>query len=219
MTGLIEHLLSVPAWLAVVLVFALPMAESAVFAGFVFPGETALLLGGVLAHQGQVPLSLILAAGVTGAIAGDAVGYAVGRRWGGRLLDVSIGRRLVKQDHLDKARAALAKHGGKAVFVGRFTLALRVLVPGLAGMSGMRYRRFAAFNVAGALVWGTLVIVVGYLAGAGWQSAQHLISTVALGVTVAVVLVVGAGITVSRRRARPARAPRPSARTVTTSTR
>ena len=204
MTNLIAHLLSVPAWLAVTLVFALPALESAVFAGFVFPGELALLLGGVVAHEGHVPLPVMIAAGVAGAVAGDAVGYAVGRRWGRRILDLSVGR-LVKRDHLDRAQAALARHGGKAVFFGRFTVALRVLIPGLAGMSGLPYRRFAVFNAAGALVWGTLMVVAGYLAGAGWQSAQHLVSTIGLSVTGAVVLVVGLALWVGRRRQRAGR--------------
>jgi len=214
MTGLIAHLLSVPPWLAVLLVFALPALESAVFAGFVFPGELALLLGGVVAHQGQVPLSLMIVAGVAGAVAGDTVGYAVGRRWGRRILDASVGR-LVKKDHLDRAQAALAKHGGKAVFLGRFTVALRVLVPGLAGMSGLRYRRFVLFNLAGALVWGTLMVLAGYLAGAGWQSAQHLVSNIGLAITVVVVLGATSVIWVGRRRARRTRRGA-GARTLTT---
>lgn len=199
MTALITHLLSLPAWLAVALVFALPMLESAVFAGFVFPGEVALLLGGVIAHEGHVALPVMLVAGVGGAIAGDTIGYAVGRRWGGPILDLTVGR-LVKRDHLDRARAALATHGGKAVFFGRFTVALRVLVPGLAGMSGLRYRRFAAFNAAGALVWGTGMVLAGYLAGAGWRSAQHLMSTVGLGITAVIVLTAAVSVWTGRRR-------------------
>lgn len=204
MTGLISHLLSMPAWLAVAIVFLLPALESAVFAGFVFPGETALLLGGVVAHEGHVPLPLMIAAGVGGAVAGDAIGYAVGRRWGRRILDATVGR-LVKEEHLDRAQASLAKHGGKTVFFGRFTVALRVLVPGLAGMSGMRYPRFAAFNVAGALIWGTGMVVAGYLLGAGWQQAQHIASHIALVITGAVALVAGLAIWVGRRRARRTR--------------
>ncbi|MEX0426114.1 DedA family protein [Nocardioides sp. DS6] len=216
MTSVIAHLLTVPAWLAVALVFALPALESAVFAGFVFPGELALLLGGVVAHEGHVPLLVMIAAGVSGAVAGDAVGYAVGRRWGRRILDLSVGR-LVKREHLDRARAALAKHGGKTVFLGRFTVALRVLVPGLAGMSGLRYRRFALFNVAGALVWGTLMVVAGYLAGASWQSAQHLVSHLGLAVTGVVVLVAGSTLWVGRRRSAARRARSSSAHGTTVS--
>jgi membrane protein DedA with SNARE-associated domain len=75
----------------------------------------------------------------------------------------------------------------------------------------MRYRRFAAFNLAGALVWGTLMVVAGYLAGASWRSAQHLVSTVGLGLTAAVVVAVGVGFWVARRRARRHRPDQPVA--------
>lgn len=83
LTATVQHLLATPAWVALLVVFALPALESSAFLGFVFPGEMAVLLGGVAASQGHVPLAGVLAAGVVGAVAGDAVGYVVGRRWGG----------------------------------------------------------------------------------------------------------------------------------------
>src|SRR3954468_17115080 len=100
-------LLGLPAWAVLVVVFALPALESSAFVGFVFPGEIALLLGGVLAQQGVVPLRAVLAAGFAGAVIGDTVGYGVGRRYGRRVLDGTLGR-LVKRDHLDRAERYLA---------------------------------------------------------------------------------------------------------------
>ncbi|MBU2695531.1 DedA family protein [Pimelobacter sp. 30-1] len=188
MTALMEHLLALPAWLALLAVFLLPALESSVFLGFVIPGELALLLGGVVAGQGHLALGAVLAAGVTGAVAGDAVGYVVGRRWGRRILDGTLGR-FVRAEHLDRAEHALARRGGWTVLLGRFTVALRVLVPGLAGMGRMPYRRFALFNVLGALLWGSLMVAAGYLAGASWQHAQHLVTVAGLAATGAVVLV------------------------------
>ena len=67
--------------------FALPALESSAFIGFIFPGEIALILGGVMAYEGSVSLGAALAAGIAGAVIGDSVGYAVGRRYGRRLLD------------------------------------------------------------------------------------------------------------------------------------
>jgi membrane-associated protein len=66
MTGIMEHLLSVPAWLALLVVFALPALESSAFLGFVIPGETAMLMGGVVASQGRLPLAAVLVAAVAG---------------------------------------------------------------------------------------------------------------------------------------------------------
>jgi len=201
MTVLMEYLLSVPAWLALLVVFALPALESSAFLGFVFPGETAVLLGGVLASQGRVPLAAVLVAAIAGAIAGDAVGYLVGRRWGRRVLDSTLGR-VVRTEHLDRAEGALLRRGGVAVFLGRFTVALRVLVPGLAGMAGMPYRRFALCNVAGALAWGGVMVVAGYLAGASWHTTEQLVSRLGLAGTLVLVGAVVGGRLLHRMRRR-----------------
>ncbi|WGL52360.1 DedA family protein [Nocardioides sp. BP30] len=203
MTTVVDHLLAMPTWLALLLVFALPALEASAFLGFVFPGETALILGGVMASQGAVPLPAVLAVGVGGAIVGDSIGYAVGRRWGRRILRSTVGR-FVRPEHLDRAERALSVRGGWTVFVGRFTAALRVLVPGLAGMGRMPYRTFLLYNVSGALIWGSLMVVAGDVAGRNWHRVAHLFSGAGLVLTA---LVVGAFVAVQvvrrRRRASP----------------
>jgi len=168
-----ERILALHGWAALAVVFLLPALESSAFLGFLFPGEIAVLLGGVLASQRNVGLTGVLAAGVAGAIIGDTVGYEVGKRWGRQLLHGSIGR-FVKTDHLQRAERYLQTRGGKAVFFGRFTAALRVLIPGLAGMSGLRYRRFLAYNAAGGLLWATGFVLAGYVAGDSWRSVEHI---------------------------------------------
>lgn len=187
MTALLEHLLTVPLWLAALAVFLLPALESSIFLGFVVPGEIAVVLGGVLAGQGHAPVVLIGAAGIAGAIAGDAIGYVVGRRWGRRILDSALGR-FIRSEHLDKAEHAVGDRGGWAVLVGRFTVALRVLVPGLAGMGRMPYPRFALYNVVGAIVWGSVMVGIGFFAGASWHHAQHLVSLGGLAFTATIVV-------------------------------
>lgn len=201
MTGLIEHLLATPAWLALLVVFALPALESSAFLGFIFPGEMAVLLGGVVASQGHVPLAAVMAAGVTGAVAGDAIGYLVGRRWGRRILDSTLGR-FVNAEHLDRAEGALSRRGGWAVFLGRFTVALRVMIPGLAGMARMPYRRFAIANVTGGALWGAAMVLAGYLAGNSWHTVDHYISVVGIGVTLGVIGMLLTARAIRRRRAR-----------------
>ncbi|ABL81569.1 MULTISPECIES: DedA family protein [unclassified Nocardioides] len=198
MTGIVEHLLALPVWLGLLVVFALPALESSAFVGFVFPGEIAVLLGGVAAGQGHLPLAAVLGAAIGGAAVGDAVGYLVGQRWGRRILDSTVGR-LVRAEHLDRAADLLARRGGPAVFIGRFTVALRVLVPGLAGMARMPYRTFALFNIAGAAAWASAVALAGYLAGNNWHVVEHVISGVGIGL--AVLIVAGLlGVHLARRR-------------------
>ena len=163
-----------PGW-TVAVVFLGPALESSAFLGFVFPGELAVLLGGVLAYQGRVQLPAVIAAAVLGAIVGDTIGYWVGRRWGHQILR-GIGSRIpfLKHridEHLERARAFLKRRGGMAVLVGRFTTALRVMVPGLAGMADMHYPTFFVFNALGGALWGTAFVLLGYFAGATWQRA------------------------------------------------
>ena len=119
MTGLMDQQLSTPAWLVLLAVFALPALESSAFLGGLFPGGTALLLGGVAAGQGHVTVAAVVVAGVVGAVLGGALGYLVGRRWGRRLLDSPLGRRLSDDHHREPAEHALLRRGGWAVFVGR----------------------------------------------------------------------------------------------------
>ena len=206
MSGFMDQLLSTPAWIVLLVVFALPALESSAFLGFLFPGETAVLLGGVAASRGHLPLAAVVAAGLGGAVLGDAIGYLVGRRWGRRILDSTLGR-LVNARHLDRAERALVRRGVWAVFLGRSTAALRVMIPGLAGMAGMPPRRFLAANVAGGAVWAVLVGVAGYLAGNSWHAVGHYLTDAGLVLSGALV----ASIVVARllptiiRRLGPAR--------------
>jgi membrane-associated protein len=78
MSGLVEGLLSLNGWLALLLIFLLPALEAPAFLGMILPGELALVLGGVLAHEGRVPLAAAVAVGIAGAVVGDSVGYWIG---------------------------------------------------------------------------------------------------------------------------------------------
>jgi undecaprenyl-diphosphatase len=173
-----DRILSLPGWLVLVLVFAFPALEASAFVGFIFPGEIAVILGGVAASRGMVPLWAVIAAAVSGAIIGDSAGYLIGRRWGTHLLRGTVGRLPVIRTHLDKnldsARAYVQRRKGSAVFFGRFTAALRVLVPGLAGISEVHYPTFLAYNVAGGTLWGAGFAVLGYVAGASYHRVEKI---------------------------------------------
>jgi undecaprenyl-diphosphatase len=202
MTAVAEHILALPGWVAVAVVFLVPALESSAFVGFVFPGEIALILGGVLAFEQRVSLVAVLVAGVLGAVVGDSVGYVIGRRWGRRMLTGTLGR-WVKHDHLDRAERFLAERGGRAVFVGRFTAALRVLIPGLAGMARLPYGTFAAYNVAGGTLWAVSAVLLGYLGGRSWQHVEHIASRVGLVILAVVVVALFLGrVLRPQRRAR-----------------
>jgi membrane protein DedA with SNARE-associated domain len=154
----------VPTWVVYLAVFALPFLEASIFLGFVFPGETALVFGGVLASQGEVDLSTVIALAVVGAIAGDAVGYAIGRRWGRGLQRTRLGQRVGKERWATTERF-LIRRGAPAVFFGRWTALLRAMVPSAAGMAHLPYRTFALWNALGGTVWAVTCVIGGYLAG------------------------------------------------------
>src|SRR5438552_2781115 len=184
LAGITDRILALPAWLVLTLVFAFPALEASAFLGFVFPGEIAVILGGVVASQGRVSLWAVIVAAVSGAIIGDSIGYLIGRRWGAHLRHGTIGRLPIIRKHLDKhlasAQAYVRRRKGSAVFFGRFTAALRVLVPGLAGMSEVHYPSFLAFNVAGGVAWATVFSILGYLAGSSYKQVEKVAGRIGL---------------------------------------
>ncbi|MFL6237941.1 MAG: DedA family protein [Actinomycetes bacterium] len=190
MSALSDAILTLPAWVALLLVFALPALEASAFVGFVFPGEIAVILGGVIASEGELPLAAVLVAASVGAIIGDSVGYAIGHRYGRGLL--ARFPRVIGPEHIDRGVDVLNRLGGRAVFVGRFTAALRVLVPGLCGIARMPYRTFLRWNVIGGITWACAAGTLGFVAGKGYRHVERQISYagyVLLGVITLVVVV------------------------------
>ena len=201
MSSLVEHLLHVTPALVLLGVAVLVFAEDAVFVGFVIPGETAAVLGGVDASRGHVGLTAVMVTVVVAAVVGDSVGYEVGRHLGPRLLARPVLTR--HRDRVDGARAFLARRGGSAVLLGRFVAFFRAVMPALAGLSHMPYRRFLAWNVVGGVVWGVTFVLLGYLAGSSYAAASR---TVGRGTAVgACALAVLAAVVWHVRRSRAAR--------------
>jgi membrane protein DedA with SNARE-associated domain len=203
-TGLLDAVLSAPAALVYGLIAALVFAETALFVGFVLPGETAVLLGGALAASGRLSLPAVLGVATIAAVAGDSVGYAVGRSAGPRILAARSLRRHAERLH--RAQLLIRRRGGWAVFLGRFTPFLRTAMPALAGLGRMPYLRFLAFNVAGAVAWSTGATLLGFFAGHSYAAVQQTVGAVgavALGAT-------ALGLVVWRllRRRRHQRSPR-----------
>lgn len=202
MSGFVDNILNVSPLLALLIVGLLVFAEDALFIGFVIPGETAAVLGGVVASRGNVPVWAMMLLVVLAAVIGDTVGYEVGKHFGSKFLNLSaLGKRQAK---VQKAQDFLRRRGGMAVFLGRFVAFFRAVMPALAGTSGMRYPTFLVFNVAGGLVWGAGCVLLGYLAGNSYEAVARTVGRdVTAVVVVAAVVVV---ITWRIRRTRAARA-------------
>ncbi len=195
MTGLVDHLLNVRGALVYLLVGLIVFAEDALFVGFVIPGETAAVLGGVIASRGHVSYPLIAFTVVAAAIVGDTVGYEVGRQLGPRILELNVLRN--RRSKLDSAQDFLRRRGGAAVFLGRFVAFFRAVMPALAGTSRMHYPKFLAFNASGGLVWGVGFTLLGFLAGNSYKTIER---TVGRGAAIAVAAVVVIALIVWRVR-------------------
>lgn len=204
MDRLLNLLVALPPALVLALVFLLPALEASTFLGLLVPGEVAVLVGGVLAHEGRLPLWAVIVAAIAGAALGDQVGYLVGRRYGHRLL-ARTPRRFVRSGEVRRALDLLRRRGALAVVLGRWAAALRALVPGLAGMSGIPRGEFTAANIAGGTLWAVTVALLGYLAGASYRMLERRLGWGGEAVLALVVLLVLVRVVRARRAARRAR--------------
>jgi membrane-associated protein len=194
---LLAKIQDLPSGLVYGLVALLVFGEAALFIGFVLPGETAVIVAGVVAARGHVNIVALCVIVVVSAIVGDSAGYFVGERYGQRLFGLPILRS--RREAIDRALDALSRRGVTYVFVARFTAFLRAVVPGLAGMSQLHYRRFLAANAAGGLLWGVLYSLLGYYAGHALDSIERYSGWAASGLLALVILIV-AGLYWRRRR-------------------
>jgi membrane protein DedA with SNARE-associated domain len=189
---LLDGILGLDPLLILAVTGLLVFAEDAIFVGFVIPGETAAVLAGVGAGIGHVALPLSLVVVIAAAIIGDSVGYEVGRRFFGPKV-LSHGLLARHRHRIERAQAFLRRRGGIAVFLGRFTAFFRAMMPALAGASRMPYRRFLVWNAFGGVIWGSLFVVIGYLAGASYQQVEKQVGrgmAVALAAAVVALLVI-----------------------------
>jgi membrane protein DedA with SNARE-associated domain/membrane-associated phospholipid phosphatase len=188
---------------APVLVFLLAAGESAAFLGLFLPGEVAVILGGVLAGTGIVPLWVMIPVAVLGAVVGDSIGFWLGKRFGPWVLSRPKMARFAGR--LDLAESNLARRGWWALVVARFTSFLRAVVPFAAGMASMPYRSFIAGNVIGGVLWGSAYTLVGFVAGDSWPTVEHWLGRGGLilaGVAIVIGGIVWSGRWVARNRGR-----------------
>lgn len=175
---LLHEIHRLPGGLVYGLVGLLVFGEAALFIGFVIPGETSVLIAGVVASQGHVNIGLLCLLVVVAAIAGDSVGYAIGHRYGEQMLKMPVIRN--RRAAIDRALEGLRRRGPIYVFVGRFTAFLRAVMPGLAGMSKMHYRRFFLANALGGIIWGVSFTLLGYFAGNALSKIEKYASWMAI---------------------------------------
>ena len=173
-------------------VAALIFLETTALVGFVIHGELALLVAGVAAERGDASLAVIIALAAAAAVAGDVVSLLLGRRLGRPFLEHHGARLRIGGAQLAKVDGFFARHGGKAIVLGRFTGFLRATLPFVAGSSGMALRRLLPFSVVSAIAWTATFTVIGYAFSESIDSAGDTATRIAL----AGVLLATAGFTI-----------------------
>ena len=182
------------------LVGALAFLETGAFVGLVAPGEFTVILGGVIAGQGEINVLLLLAITWTAAFLGDTTSFLIGARLGRGFLERHGPRVKITPERLSQVEGYFAKHGGKTILIGRFIGLVRALAPFIAGSSKMPYRRFAPYSVIGTGLWSATFVLLGYFF---WQSFEKVAgvagrATLAFGIVVSLIV----GVVYAYRRLR-----------------
>ncbi len=166
--------------------FGIVFAETGLLAGAFLPGDSLLFTAGVLASQDYLNIWILMPVCFVAAIVGDATGYYIGHRYGRSLFHKEESR-FFKPSYLEKSEAFFNKHGGKAIVLARFMPIVRTFAPVIAGISVMHYRRFALYNVTGAVLWAIGVTLAGYFLGSTIPSIdKYLLPIIALIVFVSI---------------------------------
>ena len=178
-------------------------AETGLLVGFFLPGDSLLFTAGFLASLGVMDVRVLLLTLALAAVAGDQVGFVIGRK-AGEALYRREDSRFFKRKHLIAAHEFYEKYGGKTIFLARFVPIIRTFAPTVAGAARMDYRKFVFFNIAGGISWVFSMVGGGYLLGQTFPGLKKHIELVVLGIIFVSVLPIVWETWKARRAPRPA---------------
>jgi membrane-associated protein len=146
------------------LLFVVIFAETGLVVTPFLPGDSLLFIAGTVVASAGLNIHVLVPLLILAAVMGDSVNYSIGHYIGPRIFDKPDSR-WFRQDHLRRTQAFYDKYGGVTIIIGRFIPIIRTFAPFLAGVAGMEYRRFFAFNVVGGILWVGLLVYAGYVFG------------------------------------------------------
>ena len=158
---------NVPELIRIVGQYGLPLiifAETGLLAGFFLPGDSLLITAGLFAARGDLNLTLLIVTLIPAAILGNATGYQIGKR-AGKALYSRPDSLLFRREHLRMTHEYYERHGGMTIVIAQVAPILRTFAPVVAGVAEMGYRKFATYNIAGAIAWIATMVLGGYLLG------------------------------------------------------
>lgn len=156
------------------LIAAIIFAESGMFVGFFFPGDTLLLSAGIFIATGKLSFVTVIPVIAIAAIAGDNLGYHIGKRYGRRLFRKPDGV-LFRQEYVQRAEVFYEKHGSKAVLLAHFLPIVRTFAPAVAGVARLNYKKYVIFDAIGDIAWTIILTVIGYWFGTRIPNLDHYI--------------------------------------------
>jgi membrane-associated protein len=158
----------------VIVVGLIIFAESGMFVGFFFPGDTLLLSGGVFAAQGKLSLLFLIITVIIAAIAGDNTGYQIGHSLGRRLFAKGDGL-IFRKRYVEESEKFYERYGSKTMMLAHFIPIVRTFAPIVAGAGKMHRVRFFIFDAIGDISWAIIVIMLGYWFGQRIPNIDHYI--------------------------------------------
>lgn len=182
-------------------VLAIVFVESGLLIGFLLPGDSLLFTAGLLSANGTLPdLWVLLVTIPIAAIAGDQVGYAIGRKAGPSVFKRPDSR-FFREEYVEKSREFFDRYGARTIVIARFVPIVRTLAPVMAGVSRMNYRTFVVFNVIGGVAWGVSITTLGYFLGQV-EFVHDNLEPIILGIVALSVIPIAVELLKARRRSR-----------------
>jgi membrane protein DedA with SNARE-associated domain len=182
-----------------ILVFLGVMLECSAMLGLIIPGESILLIAAFYSAHGNLNVWWVMGLAFVGAVIGDNIGYYIGAH-GGRRFMLKYGKYFfVKRQRLRLVDKYFKDHGGKTIFIARFTSFLRALAAITAGSMKMPFKQFFLYDVTGAAVWSVVITALGYFLGGNWPLLKKVLRDMGLTAFVLIVIVIITVVVVRRR--------------------
>jgi len=166
------------------IILIVAILEATPFFGIFAPGQAIVIFGGVFAKFGILDLWAVLWISSMGAIIGDYLGYAVGRKYGHNFLTKYGKYFFFKEEYYKKTKEIMHNHTGKAVIIGRFNQLTRAFAPFVAGATEVPVKKFSIYNITGGIMWAVTFVILGYIFGKSYEVASHYAGQILIGAIV-----------------------------------